>query len=153
MLNLRQLKQVLDSSHATYEIIEHDEPILKAEDAEKYFDSTKAAPVFIIDTGKGLHALILSFQKKKINFQLLAQNLGFESFKLANKEDIFKAIGYEIGSIPLVGHGLPCFIDQKLFDFDFIYGGTGDEFHTLKIKPNDLVKLNDITSTVEIPYL
>ena len=153
MLTLGQLTILLDSAHAGYEIIQHAQPILKTEDAERYFDTTKAAPVFIIDSGKGLLALILSFQKKKIDFQLLAANLGFDGFKLASKDAIYKVIGYEIGSIPLVGHNLPCIIDRQLLDFDFIFGGTGDKFYTLKINPKDLLKLNKVESVIDIPYI
>jgi len=52
--------------------------------------------------------------------------------------------GYKAGSIPLIGHNLPCVFDDCLLDYDYIYGGSGDELHTLKIAPNDVMRLNNI---------
>ena len=51
--------------------------------------------------------------------------------------------------VPLVGLGLPLIFDKKLLCHDFVYGGPGDELVTLKIKPEDLMKANEITGIFE----
>lgn len=152
MSQLTEITNILIHSEAEYEIIRHENIIMKTEDAEKYFDTTKAAPVFIIETESRAYALIVSFRKDKIDFKSLGKTLGFSKFKLADKDRVLSTTGYEIGAVPLIGHDLPCFIDDKILNSDFIYGGTGDKYHTLKIRPQDLLKLNNIVSIVNIPY-
>lgn len=39
---------------------------------------------------------------------------------------------------------LPCVIDNKLFQYDYIYGGTGRSTSTLKIRPHSLKELNQV---------
>lgn len=52
--------------------------------------------------------------------------------------------GYQAGAVPLIGHNLPCVLDNDLLENDFIYGGSGDEHHTLKIAPGDVLRLNNV---------
>lgn len=150
MLTLLELSELLTTSECDYEIIQHDKPILKTEDADEYFDSSKAAPVFIVKTEKGFYALIVRYQYNRLDLRKLAQDSGFSKMKLAEKSDIFKITGYEVGAVPLIGHNLPCLFDKKLLAFDYIYGGTGDQFHTLKINPEDVIRLNNDTIEIEI---
>ncbi|PXV59369.1 prolyl-tRNA editing enzyme YbaK/EbsC (Cys-tRNA(Pro) deacylase) [Dysgonomonas alginatilytica] len=149
MLTLIELSELLTKSECDYEIIQHDKPILKTEDADEYFDSSKAAPVFIVKTEKGFYAMILSNQYNRIDFKKLALDLGFSKIKLAEKSDVLKVTGYEVGSIPLIGHDLPCLFDKVLLAFDYIYGGTGNKFHTLKIKPQEIIKLSSDVVEIE----
>ena len=150
MLILDELSKLLTESECNYEIIEHDKPILKADDADEYFDSSKAAPVFIIKTDNGFYALIVSNQQDRIDFKKLALDSGFSKITLADKSDVLKVTGYEVGAVPLIGHNLPCLFDSKLLNFTYIYGGTGDKFHTLKIAPQDIVRINKNAVEIEI---
>ena len=54
-----------------------------------------------------------------------------------------------MGSIPLVGLGLPCLFDRKLLRHDYVYGGTGDELKTLKIAPEALLKVDEIIGMLD----
>ena len=47
------------------------------------------------------------------------------------------------GKVPLVGHGLKCMLDKEIFKYNYVFGGTGDYYHTLKINPFDLEKVNN----------
>ena len=49
---------------------------------------------------------------------------------------------------PLIGHGLPCIFDEKLLEFDSIFGGTGNEWVTLKISSKDVRRLNHIVASL-----
>lgn len=150
MLTLDELSKLLTESECNYEIIEHDKPILKTDDADEYFDSSKAAPVFIIKTDNGFYALIVSNQQDRIDFKKLALDSGFSKITLADKSDVLKVTGYEVGAVPLIGHNLPCLFDSKLLNFTYIYGGTGDKFHTLKIAPQDILRINKNAVEIEI---
>lgn len=150
MLILDELSKLLTESECNYEIIEHDKPIHKTDDADEYFDSSKAAPVFIIKTDNGFYALIVSNQQDRIDFKKLALDSGFSKITLADKSDVLKVTGYEVGAVPLIGHNLPCLFDSKLLNFTYIYGGTGDKFHTLKIAPQDILRINKNAVEIEI---
>ena len=64
--------------------------------------------------------------------------MSYDKIKIADEKVILDETGFTIGAIPIVGLLLPCIIDKKLFEFDFIYGGTGDQNHTLKIAPTEI---------------
>lgn len=149
MLSINDLVRYLEESNAAFEIIPHQKPIVTTADAEGLFDLNKAAPVFVVKTESGLMAFMVSSQRGRIDFKLIKELLGFAKFKMADKNEIKERTGYEVGTIPLVGHQLPCLLDRKLLEFDFIYGGTGDICHTLKISPQDIIRLNPETRIIE----
>ncbi len=70
--------------------------------------------------------------------------LGYSKLKMASADKIEKQTGYKVGSIPIIGTNLPCIFDNRLLEFDYIYGGTGDELITLKINPHDVKRLNSV---------
>ena len=74
---------------------------------------------------------------------------GFGKLKMADRKKIKSQTGYDVGSIPLVGLGLPCLFDRKLLRHDYVYGGTGDELKTLKIAPEALLKVNEIIGMLD----
>lgn len=94
--------------------------------------------------------MIVSNQSDRIDLKKLTRDLDFSKIRLAEKSDILKVTGYEVGSVPLIGHDLPCLFDKKLLTFDYIYGGTGDKFHTLKIDPEDLIRLHKKISVIQL---
>lgn len=53
MLSIIELRTLLQDKQCGFEIIEHDMPIVSTQDAAKYFDISKAAPTFIMDTEQG----------------------------------------------------------------------------------------------------
>lgn len=149
MLNLNELATYLSDNHCTYEIIAHETPIKSLQDAKKYFDIEKAAPTLVLQTEHGLEALIVSSQRGRVDLEALRQIWGYSSLKMADKSKVLEAAGYAIGAVPLIGHNLPCIFDQRLLAFDFIYGGSGDEWHTLKIAPSDVVRVNQVVKFVD----
>ncbi len=144
MLTIKELNEFLIQNNADYELIRHDKPILSTNDAKSLFDINKAAPVFIMETEEGLIALIASAQRGRLDLKDIKLTLGFDKFKMANPQNIFDATGYKPGEIPLIGHSLSCIFDNKLLDHDYIYGGSGNIYYTLKINPNDVMRLNKI---------
>jgi Cys-tRNA(Pro)/Cys-tRNA(Cys) deacylase len=144
VFTLKQLHEFLLDNNSNFEIIEHETPIISTQDAVKYFDIRKAAPTFIMQTENELVAFIISSQRGKIDFKIIKEALGFSKFKFADKDKVEKVTGYSVGAIPFIGHNLPCIFDKQLLELDFIYGGSGDAFHTLKIAPVDVERLNNV---------
>ena len=148
-MSMSKLRSVLDATECCYEIIQQDKPILSAMDAEGIYPVEKSAPTFVLHSEQGLIGCIVSMQNGRLDFERLKAQFGFEKLKMADRKKIEKETGYSVGSVPLVALGLPIIFDKKLLYHDFVYGGTGNELLTLKIKPEDLIRVNEIIGAFE----
>ncbi len=143
-MKVEDLKTRLSSQNMDFEIIQHDKPIKCKKDALGYFKIEETAPTLILQTEIGFYALIISGERSKIDFNLIKSLLGCNKIGLADKKDIIEKFKTEPGKIPLIGHNLPCIIDNRIFKYKFVYGGTGNWYYTLKIRPKDLVIANNV---------
>ena len=144
MISLNELETLLRAGHADFELIRQDRPIRSAADAAGYYPVEKSAPTLVLDSGEGLVACILSVGSGRLDLESAARRFGYARLKLAHSGKIEKETGYRVGSVPLIGHALPCIFDERLMQYDYVYGGTGDELVTLKIAPADVRRLNRI---------
>lgn len=144
MYTVEQLEELLRREGADFELIRQDAPILSARDAEPYYDVTRAAPTFVLQSERGLVACVFSANRGRIDFDAMKRAFGFEKLKMADRKKVQKQTGYEVGAIPLVGLELDCVFDSALLEFEYIYGGTGDPLTTLKIAPCDVKRLNRV---------
>ena len=149
MFSTNELRNFLEKNNSNFEILAHDTPIISTQDAGNYFDIGKAAPTLIMETEQGLVAFILSSKRGKIDLKAMKQDLGFSKLKMADRTKIEEITGYETGAVPLVGHNLPCVFDDCLLENEYIYGGSGDELHTLKITPRDVIRLNNVIKHIK----
>lgn len=143
---MEQLQSILKGCKYTYELIQHEKAILSAQDGADYFgiEIGQTAPTLILKTDKGFFALIVSGSRGKVNLNEVAEALGCIEVKLASRKEVKEVTGYELGSIPMAGLKLPCVIDNNLYRYPFIYGGTGEPTCTLKIEPQALQELNHV---------
>lgn len=144
MYSVQELETVLREAGADFELIRQSAPILSAADAEPYYDVQKAAPTFVLQTEDRLIACTLSAGRGRMDFETMKRQFGFSKLKMADRKKTLRETGYEVGTIPLVGHGLECIFDDSLLAYDYIYGGTGDALVTLKIAPGDVKALNRV---------
>lgn len=133
----------LRDNNADFELLKQDKPILSA----AYYPVEKAAPTFVLQTEDGLIGCFVSVNSGRLDFEALKQKFGYTKLKMADKKKIERQTGYEVGAIPLIGLELPCLFDNTLLKYDYIYGGAGDELVTLKIAPQDVMRLNKIMGT------
>jgi prolyl-tRNA editing enzyme YbaK/EbsC (Cys-tRNA(Pro) deacylase) len=144
MYTVKDLEKYLSEAQANFQLIKQDKPIHAAQDAKGYYDIEKSAPTFILQSDNGLLACIISINRGRLDFEAMKRQFGYSKLKMADRRKIEQQIGYGVGVIPLIGHDLPCIFDDSLLNYDYIYGGTGDELVTLKIKPQDVKRLNDV---------
>lgn len=145
------LQELFQENSVPFELICHDTPIRTAREGSKYFGiaAGQTAPTLIIKTDKGFFALIVSGDRGHVDFDEVASILGCNNIKLAGAREVEEVTGCAIGSIPMVGHNLPCVVDRRLFQYSSIYGGSGTSTCTLKINPRALEKLNKIVAILE----
>lgn len=144
MYSVQELENLLNAAGADFQLIRQEVPILSAADAGPYYDVQKAAPTFILQSDRGLIACILSAGRGRMDFAAMRQRFGFSGLKMADRKKALRETGYQVGAIPLIGHGLDCIFDNMLLQYDYIYGGTGDPLVTLKIRPRDVKALNRV---------
>lgn len=144
MMNITELEQLLVTQSVDFEIIQHSKPIKSRFDALCYFKLEEMAPTIIVKTDVGFYAVIISGISENIDFELIRKILDCKEVEMATKEDVIMHIGMKTGEVALVGHNLPCLIDEKIHRVEYIFGGTGNARHTLKIRPMDLEKVNQV---------
>lgn len=140
---------MLEKHQIVYELIYHADPIHTVNEAKKYFNVHQAVPVLIVKTERGFYSLLVSGARGHVDLEVIKKVLGCKEVCMASKQEVLQKTGYEIGKIPLIGHGLPCIFDTRLSEHPHVYGGTADKNYTLKIDPSDLTKLNNIIATID----
>ena len=143
-LSISELEQFLSAKAVDFEILYHEKPIKSRYDAVKYFRLEDMAPTLILNTEIGMYALIVSGGREKTDLEMIRKLLNCNKLGLADKNEVFKKLGMKTGEIAMVGHGLPCILDSRLFNSEYIFGGAGNANYTLKIKPHDLQKVNQV---------
>ncbi|WP_224250214.1 YbaK/EbsC family protein [Hyalangium gracile] len=79
----------------------------------------------------------------RIAITKVAAALQLTQLKLAAPETVLRVIGYAVGGVPPVGHvtRVPIVVDQRVLQYDIVFGGGGDEHHMLRITPQEIVRL------------
>ena len=147
---MEYLNSILDKSKYQYELLHHNTLLKSAQEGANYFniDIGQTAPTLIIETDIGFFALIVSGSRGQVNFNEVAQILNCKTVKLANPKEV-RNMGYKIGNVPLVGIPLPHILDSNLFNYSFVYGGSGIKDYTLKVSPYALEELNNIIAKLK----
>ena len=143
-MTISELEVFLSAKDVDFEILYHEKPIKSRYDALKYFRLEDTAPTLILKTERGMYALIVSGGRGKADLEMIRKSLDCAEIGLADKNDVFQKLGMKTGEVAMVGHGLPCILDTRLFNSEYIFGGAGHSNYTLKIKPQDLEKVDKV---------
>jgi len=143
-MTIPELEVFLSNKEIDFEILYHEKPIKSRYDALKYFRLEDTAPTLILKTERGMYALIVSGGREKADLEMIRESLDCTKIGLADKNEVFQKMGMKTGEVAMVGHGLPCILDTRLFNSKYIFGGAGHSNYTLKIKPQDLEKVNKV---------
>lgn len=84
---------------------------------------------------------------KSIDFKKLSKLCG--NVRLATEEEVLNITGYKVGGVPPIVD-IKVLIDKRVMDKEYVYGGGGNEHTLLKIKPQDIVKINKNIEIVNI---
>ncbi len=88
----------------------------------------------------------------KISFSKVKKLLGIKDLRIASQEEFVKITGLPVGA---ARHYLPgvkqTIIDKKVFEKEYVLGGTGSFQHTIRLKSEDLKKLpnSSVTDIIE----
>lgn len=94
----------------------------------------------------------------RIAITKVAGALQLTQMKLASPDTVLRITGYAVGGVPPIGHvtPVPIVVDQRVLQYDIVFGGGGDEQHMLRITPAEIVQrtgavVADIASDAEPP--
>ena len=137
------IKSFLDHSAIEYEFIYHDQQIISVDDGVRYLgiEAGQTAPTLIITADNSYFSLVFSGSRQHIDFVKLAAILGVSKVKLVAKDKVQRITGFSPGYVPMVGLALPGIFDKRLLQYPFVYGGSGQQYRTLKLAPALLQKL------------
>jgi prolyl-tRNA editing enzyme YbaK/EbsC (Cys-tRNA(Pro) deacylase) len=138
-----------------YELINHPHPIRTVTDGMKHFqiEAGQTAPTLILNADDSIYAMIISGSQKRLDFHAIASVLGCNHVTLAKPKEVEIVTGFIIGNIPMIGHSIPCILDNRLLNYSFVYGGTGNPLVTLKISPQALSQLNNVVAYFTSEYV
>ena len=141
---------LLASCPYDYELINHPHPIKTVTDGMNHFkiEAGQTAPTLILKADDTFIALIFSGSQNQLDFPAIASVLGRKHVTLAKPKEVEKVTGFSVGNIPMIGHALPCVLDNRLLNYSFVFGGTGNPLVTLKISPLALPQLNNVVAYI-----
>ena len=99
--------------------------------------------------------LVIVSGDRRVSRVKVAAALAVDRLRLASAEVVQEATGYWPGGVPPIGHRQPLevVIDRRVFDHDVVYGGGGDEWHMVRIRPQVIQRLTAarVADVVEDP--
>lgn len=139
--NLQKLKQILNTSKLSYEIIQH-KSITTVEEGLKEIGIEAADGVStLIMNADGNYIAIIRRDDKKLNFKKIKKLLHINNLQLVDRKMLKELTGCDVGYVSLLNENLPTLLDDSVLERNYVYGGTGSPEHDLKITPNNLVRL------------
>lgn len=138
-----KIEKILRNARVPFEFIPlpEDLPVDVPSHMKFYGDTMEhALATMIYKTEKGFVA-VSRRGDTKVNSKKLRESLGIKRLSLATEEDM-NELGLTPGLVPPLGHLFPMYADKKLLDVDYFYDGTGHKLFGLKMKVQDLLKVN-----------
>ncbi|MGQ9782079.1 MAG: aminoacyl-tRNA deacylase [Nitrososphaeria archaeon] len=82
---------------------------------------------------------------RRVSFDKVARITDSDSIRMAKAKEVKEVTGYEVGGVPPIfyRHNVNSIVDERLLIYDFLVGGGGATHALLKIRPKDIVRLND----------
>jgi len=124
-----------------HEILEHPE-MRDAIEVQKFFSLTLAQsiPTLIMKTDSEFVA-VLKKGDTKLDNNKLKKILNTKSLRMATNEEFASVTGVPVGAARVFNPGIKTFIDQNVFEKEFLNGGSGNFIYTFKYKTSDLKKI------------
>jgi Ala-tRNA(Pro) deacylase len=143
-LEVKKIKELLDSKSISYKITEH-EPVFTSEQAAKVrgVDLKTGVKALVMKTKEGKLILGLIAADRKIDLKKLANIVKTKSLKLAKPEEVLKKTGCKIGSVHPFGvfHDLPTYLDRSVVENEYINFNIGMHTKSISMKSKDLVDI------------
>jgi len=143
VLQLKLIKELLDSNGMTYEVAEH-EPVYTSEQAAKVrgVELKTGVKALILKTEEGSFVMGLIAADRRIDLKKLAKIARTKKLRLASPQEVLMITGCEVGSVHPFGnlHRLPTYLDNSVLENDMVNFNAGLHTVSIEMKAKDLVK-------------
>ena len=143
ILQLKLIKELLNSNGITYEVSEH-EPVYTSEQAAKVrgVELKTGVKALVLKTEEGSFVMGLIAADKRIDLKKLAKIARTKKLRLASPQEVLKITGCEVGSVHPFGnlHRLPTYLDHSVLENNMVNFDAGLHTVSIQMKAKDLVK-------------
>jgi len=143
ILQLRLIKELLDSDGIIYEVSEH-EPVYTSEQAAKVrgVELKTGVKALVLKTEKGSFVMGLIAADRRIDLKKLAKIVRTKKLRLASPQEVLKMTGCEVGSVHPFGtlHRLATYLDSSILENNMVNFNAGLHTVSIQMKAKDLVK-------------
>ena len=143
-IQLNALDNLLKNNNADYSIFRDDFSIEKAVDGAKHYgiSLSETTPTFILKAKDKYYAAIICGDTR-ISFKKLKQVLGVKDITMADPSIVLNLTGAKVGEVCLINGELATLVDHNILKNKNCYGGCGVPKSTLRINPQDLVRITN----------
>lgn len=101
--------------------------------------------VFVGEDGR--YVVAIASGTRRVNRALLAEASGISRPRAAGPSDVERVTGFPAGGVSPLGLpvDLPVVVDTAVAALPYAYGGGGQEHLLLRLRPADIIRLNDAT--------
>jgi Ala-tRNA(Pro) deacylase len=143
-LEVKRIKEMLDSKSIVYRVMEH-EPVFTSEQAAKVrgVELKSGVKALVLKTKEGRFILGLVAANKKIDLKKLSKIANTKEILLAKPEEVLKITNCEIGSVHPFGilHNLPTYLDVSILENECVDFNIGVHTKSIEMKSKDLVEI------------
>ena len=97
--------------------------------------------ICMIDSNENLLVAIVKGENR-VSTARIGKSLNIERPRIATPKEMLDKTGYLCGGTPPFGYNAVFLIDPKVMEREVVYGGGGSEFSLIKVKTQELKRLN-----------
>lgn len=99
----------------------------------------------MIDQNRNLIVAIVKGEDRASTSRV-SKALNIEKPRLADEKEVLEGTGYPAGGVPSFGFDATFLIDHRVTELDYVFTGGGSPQSLVKVKVEDLLKLNKGTN-------
>lgn len=136
----------LDERGVAYEVVEHEQRFTAAAEARASGIEPHDAAKDVVLRHGATYVLAAIPASERLDLHKARDLLGEEDLRLATEDEIAADFSrFEVGALPPFGslHDVAQIVDRRLLDHPQVLCSSGDHRHSLKVDPNEIVRLAD----------
>jgi Ala-tRNA(Pro) deacylase len=142
-----RVRGYLDEREVDYDVVEHAQRFTAAAEARAAGVGPEDAAKDVVVRDGDAFVLALIPASERLDLAKVEAALDAEARpRLATEDEMAERFPeFELGALPPFGplHGLPELVDRRLLDHDRVLCASGDHRHSLRIDPNEIVRIAD----------
>lgn len=141
---VRKYSELLKKLGIEHTILEHP-PLVKVEDVQKYLNSTlHEAGATIFMKADNQFIAVIRRSDCQLNFKRIKKLLRISNLRVATEQEFADLTHQPIGAAHIYYPQVKTYIDQKIFELEYVNAGSGSLNYTFRYKAEDLKKLPNI---------